>query len=162
MIHHAWTILCRGSSTDKESNNITLFEVVEQVATPLTPELQDLAKKSSALTPLTFELITLWSREQADVPAKGEVVVEIKSPSGSTKKLGQYDVDLTTKMRARASATMPGLPVSEEGLHWITVSIRIFTNGDDLRAVGRLPLQVSGIPREMIQSPSVTSNGDHR
>ena len=33
MIEHAWSVLCTRSVTDRESNNISLFEVIEQIST---------------------------------------------------------------------------------------------------------------------------------
>src|SRR3989338_5214550 len=67
MINHLWSIACSRTSVDRESNNISLFEVLEQLTLsggPIQP-----GKKG--VVPILFEIVSLWTKEHENETIKG-------------------------------------------------------------------------------------------
>ena len=56
MIHHVWTVLCSRALIDRDSNNISIHNVLEQlnIAAPPQPDL--------ALN-IHFEILSLWGAD---------------------------------------------------------------------------------------------------
>ena len=57
MIQHYWTIPCRLSLTDRESNNVTLVEIVEEISLPELPIRPGVAPN---MVPAIFDIVFLY------------------------------------------------------------------------------------------------------
>jgi hypothetical protein len=83
LIEHIWTVLCSRVITSRESNNVSLIEVTEQVE--LEVGVQG-AKQSSyqSVIPLPFNLVlaSLWSRVEDDKPVEVTAKDLFIAPSG--------------------------------------------------------------------------------
>jgi hypothetical protein len=119
MIRHVWTVLCMRSVIDSDSNNISLFDVVE--------ELQLLQKKGTARAtsplPVDLELVSLWAREPKEQPANGRAKDVIMSPSGKPLGEREYDLDLTEFERTRSRRNVRGVPIGESGQYWFRTQL---------------------------------------
>src|SRR5437016_4271683 len=68
-VKHVWSILCASSSIDKETNNLSIYNMLEE----LTLVKSEVAQKQKELTgpflllSLPFQLITLWERAERGV-----------------------------------------------------------------------------------------------
>ncbi len=80
-IKHIWTILCSNSSIDQNTNNVSLFNVIEQVELQAFDKKKINEKQEKGI-PLNCELISLWNRK--DNAKKGyEEKVEFVDPAGA-------------------------------------------------------------------------------
>jgi hypothetical protein len=135
MINHIWTVLCSRSIIDSETNNITLFEVLEQLTLAGPPLAREIA------IPLHFEVVSLWSRARDDQPSRGRARLLLITPSGTVVKNQEYDIDLSVYSRSRTRVRVIGLPVPEAGHHQFCVQLRV-EEETEWRDVAKIPLQI--------------------
>jgi hypothetical protein len=143
MIQHAWTVLCRSSAVDRDSNTVSLFEVMEQLVVSET-QRKDYVPISS------FQTVSLWYRGEEEIPESGFGRLELLAPDGESRQLTQYPVDLTHHTRLRHRANLIGLPFPSNGAgrYWLQVSRRS-AEAQEWEVVSRLPLQV-----EIVAAPT--------
>jgi hypothetical protein len=110
MIEHVWTVLCRDSVIDRDSNNLSLFNVLEQITVH-----SEMEGDEAAVAPIEMEAVSLWSRSDDDVPAKGVQRLTLLSPSGETLASGEQEIDLSKHRRFRNRVRFGGLPVKGAG-----------------------------------------------
>lgn len=114
-----WVVLCQSSAVDRETNVVSLFNVVEEIHLPaqplaLPPEQQ--LPAGTLLTPI-FQLVALWMRSAPDVPEQGRGRIQVLLPDGSLGMSQEFEVDLTQYLRLRFRSNLPGLPVGGEGVY---------------------------------------------
>ena len=122
-IRHEWSIMCTGISVDKETNNLTLFNIIEQIQLPKQNLLQsgEGAQKKSTI-PLAFYLISMWRRSEINTPLKGAVEIQLTDPQGKTTQTGSYKIEFAgTIERLRSWIQWVGLDVDRSGLYALKV-----------------------------------------
>lgn len=147
---HLWSILCTASSVDNKNNNVSLFNVIEQVQVTKDP----LAKKSGPkqdriFVPMRLELVTLWEKIRSDENAAGTVEVHFEDPSGELLQKFRYELSMP-KNRLRNLTAIDGFFVTQEGRYVFKVKAKS-SNEDAFQDVGEVPLQVgiANVLREM-------------
>jgi hypothetical protein len=139
MARHIWTVLCSRSIIDTETNNVTLFNIIERVAFTELPE------EWPVNLPLSFEIVTLWSRSDLNEPEELEGRTAIEGATES-RILGEYRVNLTENyLRFRHRHRVEGIQVTGLGQIWFIVQLR---NGEVWEEVARVPLEFSHTPPE--------------
>jgi hypothetical protein len=144
MFDHVWTVLCSRAVVDRETNNVSLQNVVEEITIRGAP-------KPGAPVPVHLELMTLWSRTGPSVPAKGRARVTLLSPAQAELLTFEGDVDLTQAERARSRLVYQSLPVHGTGRHLFCVEARE-SEQDEWRQVAIVPLKVVFRPAEQRES----------
>lgn len=143
MIDHVWTVLCSRSVIDQDSNNITLFEVLEQLTITGPP----LVTGEVGVVPIACELVTLWSRTRDNQASRGYGRAVLLSPSETVIREQEYDIDLTVHARTRHRVRLHGLPIQEAGRYRFRVDVR--DEGErEWRTVASVPLEVVLAPAE--------------
>ena len=132
MIDHVWSILCSNTVTDKESNNISLHNVVESLEIFAAPQ-------ESQLLPIHLEFVTLWIRRDPEVSVKGNSRVSLVSPSGKTVTSNELAIDLSKAERTRNRFIYDSLPMEESGRHHFVVELQV---DGDWQQVASIPLAV--------------------
>lgn len=140
MIDHVWTVLCSRAVVDKSSNNVSLQNVIEQVAVEAEPT-------PGALIAMRPQVVTLWARSEPDNPVRGRARLTMRGPSGKDFGLVESEINLSEHQRYRSLATLEGLPAEEAGRHWIIVESREEGEGE-WREVDRIPLMLIFSPKE--------------
>jgi hypothetical protein len=139
MIDHIWTVVCSHAVIDRDSNNVSLLDVVEQLNIPEEPN-----PKSGVVYAL--DLMTLWARSDLDVPARGRGRVTFLSPSGTINDGPfEFEVDLSEHHRNRTKGRLRTLHVGASGRHVFLVELQ----GEDeteWRQVAIVPLEISILP----------------
>src|SRR5256885_618792 len=80
MPQHLWTVPCRFSIVAQQSNNVSLIEVLEEIAIPtVLPQQPDMA-----LIPAIFDVVTLWSRDDEEQRETSFGRMSLLSPTGET------------------------------------------------------------------------------
>jgi hypothetical protein len=137
MVKHVWSILCAKSSIDRTTNNISLFEVIEQLQIQAPPER--LREAGFAAFPLEF--ISLWCREVADTPARGTGRVVILDPAGNELNSTTFDLDVTTHQRRRVISKLGGMPVRGNGQYLVRVQQQV--DDETWTTVAEVPLDIT-------------------
>ncbi|MDO8433371.1 MAG: hypothetical protein Q7S58_13285 [Candidatus Binatus sp.] len=138
MIRHVWSVLCARSIIDNESNNISLLEVLEQLAVTAPPGQAALSQTDKISVPLNSELVTLWTRS-GDVPEQSRARIRIVNAGGDELHVSEIAVDLTKHARLRSRARLNGLAIRGPGVHEFRVSLEEQGRWEE---VARIPLQI--------------------
>jgi hypothetical protein len=147
-----WAILCQSAAIDKDSNNVSLFNVLEEVHVAAElPQEPSPGMEMSGLAPLPSELVTLWERTDPDVPEHGYGRIKLILPNGKSWQAGTHEVDLTRFIRLRSRGSIPGIPIGGEGVYRFVIEGK----GEDGEWVQmfELPLQVVVQRQEHIPNP---------
>ncbi len=136
MPQHVWSILCTKASIDNQSNNVSLFEVIEQLTIRGAPQSQEF------LLPGTFELVSLWVRTDPAVPESAAMRIQLQRPDGSLKGGGTMDVNLTSALRNRTLAKMNGLPLLGAGRYCFIVESKLASEAV-WTLCARIPVEVA-------------------
>jgi hypothetical protein len=149
MIRHVWSVLCTKSSIDSQTNNVSLFEVIEQIELRFVGS-SELPKGA----PIDLELVTLWARENPSTPAEGEMRLRLLSPTGKDLAAFTAKIDLKKAGRNRHQARMHGILLDGSGWYEWEVSCRV-GEGKWTR-VASVPLEVQ-LVREATTPQEVAS-----
>jgi len=143
VIRHVWSVLCTKSSIDSDTNNISLFEILEQIQVSQFPEP---AGDAITVVPMPVELVSLWTREPVGEPQQGECRLTMYSPRGKSLSSPPQVMDLSKYRRFRSRFQIPGLPLDGPGLCEVEVQFRGGSEAE-WNTVARVPIEVNqGIP----------------
>ena len=126
-IEHIWTVLCSSSTTDQETNNISLINALEElrVASDAFAKESDIAEKG-LVVPIAFELITLWKRtEEGREDISIDAELEITDPNN--KSVGKYLFPIKIKTgteRSRVRLRFPNMKVTMPGEYLFTIKLK--------------------------------------
>ncbi len=146
MIRHVWTVLCGKSSIDRETNNISLFEVVEQL------QVGGWAGEPADV-PIPLELVTLWSRVQPDKPSRGEARIILETPGGHRGISQSHAVDLRKYHRVRNRARIPTIRIEGSGVYSFVVELRQ-QDKEEWLEVAKIPVEVQ-VERPVSEGPEI-------
>lgn len=138
MIRHIWTVPCRVTITDQESNNVSLIEVLEEIVIAPTAARSDSARLR---LPLLFDVVTLWARERSGEPEVGIGRMQLLSPQGRILIEQSTEIDLREKRRLRTFGRIIGFPAEGSGTYHFRVDYRT-TEGEEWQLAGIIPLDV--------------------
>jgi hypothetical protein len=134
MIRHVWTVLCSHALIDRDSNNISIHNVLEQLNVRAQPQ-PDLALD------LHFEIVSLWIRESADTPVQGLSRITLIDPHERRTPVSELKIDLVSVERARHRVLGQGLQVAIAGRYDFLVELQEHGQSD-WREVALIPLTV--------------------
>ena len=114
-----WAILCQASVTDRDTNIVSLFNILEEVKIPAHPPSieGEMSAGQGAIGLGLMELIVLWARSDPAVGERGITRLQMYGP-GDDNPIGgttQSEVDLTSFQRLRQRIRYPGFPVPTAG-----------------------------------------------
>ena len=133
MIKHVWTVVCSNTVIDINTNNISFYNVIEQLNIAESP-------KPKGVLPIHLELVTLWIRDDTNAPVKGESRVSFVNPSGEKHFAATPPVDLSEKERVRNLLRFDGIPVETSGRYYFLVEVR---SNDKWIEAASVPLTVN-------------------
>lgn len=145
MIDHVWTVVCSRAVIDRNSNNVSLQNVIEQVTIPAGPQ-------PNTVLPIELDIMTLWARTDFDTPTQGRARVTFLSPSGlANDGPFEFSIDLSKYNRHRSRGRFQTLHISESGRHTFLVELQN-ESGTEWRQVAAIPLEVDFAPPETEQA----------
>src|SRR5688572_16338973 len=109
MIQHIWSVLCQNALVDRNTNTISLIEVVED----LTLYGQAPPAGGQGIIPIQCSLVSTWERLPSDQPTRGTVRFRKLRPNGEFEGDQEYAVDLTATPRSRTIARIGGITFRE-------------------------------------------------
>lgn len=137
MAKHIWSVLCTRGVLDRYTNNVSLHDVVEEIAiTPSRPMPDALGA-----FPASLSLVSLWVRSEADTPETVQTRMRLLAPDGTKVAEGSVVVDMTTHKRSRYFSHLTAMPFKGDGVYQFVVEQLV---GDqDWREVASVPLEVT-------------------
>lgn len=136
-----WAIICESAVTDQETNNISLFNLLDEMQLPEPP---DPATEQSppVMAAVQLLMVALFSRSDLERGEKEQARITINFPTAiEAQALPTFEIDLENAHRLRAKFNIAGFPVAGEGIYHFRIQ-QLNCDGDwsDLYEV---PLQVS-------------------
>jgi hypothetical protein len=142
-----WAILCQGSSVDRETNLVSLFNIVEELVLPAPPPAQaeppvaPLARETNQFVIPPAQIVVLWERSDPTKPETGRSRFRMLLPGGGEATSQAMGVDLTQYPRARQITRLASFPLSrEEGL--MRIVVETMTDTSEWTPAFELPVQV--------------------
>jgi len=141
-----WGLLCSLSSIDQERNNISLFNIIEQVTLPKNFFEKQLADKKDYIFPLPHEIVLCWKRTFDTSVFNEEIFADFKiktvDPLGRVLQEILNPIKFPPNMkRLRVRFAMQGVLASEPGnyVHQIEMKVQ---NQKDFRKILEIPFEV--------------------
>ena len=133
MIEHVWTVICSRVVIDKDSNNASIQNVLEQINLSSPP-----GKKQVLNMP--WEAISFFVRTQPDEPVKGKCRFRLIGPSGKEYFVLEDEVDLTNYERVRKIIRFGNLNIEELGYQHFQVEL--LEEDSNWNRVANVPLNI--------------------
>ena len=134
MIDHIWTVVCSRAVIDRDSNSVSLENVIEQL------NIRDKPRPEGQL-PISLQIATLWARSDLNVSARGTGRMTLMAPSGQAFGPFEFDVDLSEARRHRTRGTFHELPLPEPGRYVFRIELRE-NSEEEWHQVAAIPLEV--------------------
>ena|SRR3990167_4278802 len=141
-VAHLWSIMCRNSIVDGETNNLSLLNIIEELRIT-TERVEMLAQKERKAIPIEFEVVTSWrkllGREKS---VSGKAKIELIDPLGKLLHEAFYEVLIKENIeRLRSRARYNGFLITVPGEY--TFKILLQEEGQkDFSEVGRIQLNL--------------------
>ena len=97
-----WALLCENIIVDRDTNNVSLINVVDELTVPASPPEGPPGAVFESIVILNLRMAILWTRSIPSVPEVGEARVKVVAPDDSISFSPQLEVDLTQGPRERA------------------------------------------------------------
>lgn len=139
MIKHAWTVLCRKSLIDKETNNLSINDVFERLQVNLK---QEAVKNGTSFNiPIDYEIVSLLYRDTKGKKEDVNLRIDFRDPAN--ERITKLDVSIRLKpehLRMRYRSRIRRLSLKGGGIYTFLISIK---QGDSkYKKVAELPLEV--------------------
>lgn len=140
-MQHIWSVLCRTSQIDIDTNNLSISNVFEQLV--VTLDQKDSEKKIESVNiPIEYEVVSLWVKETQEKKIKAEIMLDIVDPHGKIlKSFTQIGEMPETMKRLRTRFRIQGLGLTTSGIYKFIVKIKE-EDKKDFRVVSEVPLEV--------------------
>lgn len=143
-IECVWGVVCSLSSIDRERNNVSLFNIVEQFN---IPKQFFGSKEKTTVAPINHEIVTFW-RKIINIDDREMIIdFEISWVDPTGKSLAKFVSPLkcdAKNRRTRFKIQVAGLPLTVPGDYVYKIST-IPTDGGEPKHVFNIPLDIREI-----------------
>lgn len=150
-VKHCWSILCKKSTLDSESNDLSLISVVDRIDCKVAQEVVEESKKTNTkgfLIPVDLEVVTKFKKNLDGKAVAFDYRFRLYNPKGG--QMGTFNggrLAMDEKIRnLRVRVKLPFMPIDREagnGDYGIGIDIKDVTDTDEeYREVERIPLEV--------------------
>ncbi len=136
MINHIWSVLCGSSSIDYETSTVSILNAFEHLTLINPPQDKELN------IPIPFEMISLWSRDDDNLPCSGMTRVSFIDRKNDVTVLSENEVDLRETQNCRTRMKSKGLRIKEPGKYRFIVELKQ-EKSDAWQMVAAIPLYVN-------------------
>lgn len=133
MIKHIFSVICNRTSIDKETNSLSIFNVIEQITILSEPD-------KTVRIPLYFEVISQWARSDENVPCIGTAKAYMCDQAGISNIPVEIKIDLTKNIFARTIIRISGIELRGPGMYEFHIDLK--TEKDDWSPISSVPFQV--------------------
>lgn len=139
-IDHIWTVVCSSSVIDRDANNLSLLNVIEQL------RIQGSYQPGGAVL-VKLDVVTLWVRRDPDMPCEGHARLVLLSPTNKALREKPFSIDLQEHMRFRSRIHFDALPVGGNGRHLFQLELQN-AQDDGWQRVAQVPVWVEFVPEK--------------
>ena len=138
-----WALICRHAITNRDSNNISLIEVIDELTVAGPPPQSDLQVGEASNVLIDLQLVVLWSRSDPNISEKSPTRVKAVGPYGAEALTVERIVDLTEFSRMRMLAHLLGAPIpfAQQGQYLFNIEVQ--TCDSQWEEVFQVPLWVN-------------------
>lgn len=147
-VEHMMTTICHSASVDIDTNNLSIFNIIEEININDDKPI-DLNQKK--LIQIPFELISIWKRLDISVEVSSDLKIVFYDPDGVIMQELLYKLEIKNlhqRMRIRIKGN--GLNVTKPGDYYFSIMIK---NNDLFEEVTQVPVLVK------ITSPVLSNIG---
>lgn len=134
MVDHVWSVLCSRAVIDKETNNVSIQNILERVTVGAEPE-------PGLALPIEHEIITFWTRGDLESPERATMRIKYVTPSGHEFAVHQQDIDLTKHANYRTRVRSLTLRYVETGRHFFNIELKP-ESVEEWRRVASIPIDM--------------------
>lgn len=149
MIEHSWSIMCKTSIVDQDTNLISIIDVFEG----FNLDMMKLPDDKNIALPLEFEIVSMLRKNNLDVEARAELKLISLDPSG--KKLGEPTLAKITipkdKFNIRHRFKNFGFKITTEGVYRFIVQIKQEKQAT-FREVCSIPISINDTSGEELKN----------
>jgi hypothetical protein len=132
---HIWSVLCSQGVLDKYTNNVSLFNVLEEMTIKPTGPLPE----GDKAFPTSLSLVTLWVRSDPATPEIAQAQMKFVAPDGTVITQATTEIDLTIHQRHRYFSRLEVMPFRGTGIYEFVIEQRI---EEQWREEARVPLEL--------------------
>jgi hypothetical protein len=136
MIRHIWTVFCSSSAIDRDTNQVSLFDIIERIKVDL---IGPPPAGEKIVIPSRCQVVTLWTRAQQGEPDSGTTRLRLIAPGGQELLKSENEVDLTEYALRRVRINLAGLPYIGNGQYRFVIDIKF---EDEWKVVAEIPVQL--------------------
>jgi hypothetical protein len=140
MAIHVWSILCSKAVIDRETNQVSLHDVIESLKVEIATKNGAVPAEQKLALAVSFQFASHWTRSDVANPEKCRARVVLHSPSEIVGGSEVFEVDLLNFLNSRAILRIPAIPISESGRYWFLVEQE---TEEKWIEVSRIPLDVT-------------------
>jgi|SRR3989344_958263 len=126
-LKHIWSLLCSGVSIDQKRNNLTLYNIFEQIKVPKN-HLATIPTQSGEklpAVPLAFNLVSTWRRIESEKKLRADALIEYTDPSGKIMQKATYPIEMAEGInRFRGDIQWAGIRVTTSGTYTFRISLK--------------------------------------
>ena len=147
---HIWSVLCQSSSVDKDTNNLFLFNILEEITLKQPSgegnikEAEMLSSKKIIAIPFNFEIVSMLERldDKEKGPLIKEAELEFTDSYGKSLLRQNFEMNFPKGFRRlRYKINMNGLNIITVGTYHFHFRIRESKNSP-FEEVAKLPLDI--------------------
>lgn len=141
-IKHIWSLVCTSTAVDKISNNISLFNVIEQLNIPIIKEdLVKIGQKAISI-PINFEIVNQF--EILSKVNNFEVRLDFLDPAGVCLMKTEHELEIPNNSNTkniRFIVKISKIKITSSGKYYISVSVRE-PDEKEFEEVYKIPLSI--------------------
>lgn len=140
MINHIWSVLCRKSVIDGETNNLSIFDVLEQVSIDAKVKKGAGSKDVKINVPIEYEVVSFWSKSHNAKASTSAIKLEIINPDGKVEKTFEQPLEIPEdKKRLRSRIRIKGFVAEDSGVYIFKIS---YKDNKEYVEAANLPFEV--------------------
>lgn len=143
MITHIWSLLCRRSIIDQETNTLSIHDIFEQLGVDIKPKSDSKIVEQKFSIPIEFEVISFWTKDNLDDVFDGKYIIKVKNPLGKIDKEFEHDLKIGQHLkRMRTRTKIQGFTVEKSGNYIFEVGFKK-NDGKTYKIVAKIPLEIN-------------------
>ncbi len=112
-IKNLWTIVAQSSAVDRDSNSLSLFDIVEEITFQVGGVIPD-----KAVLPFNLQVVSLWERDEVGTDFDLKLKIILRDPKNQILHEGEGAIKMEpTHKRFRLRAQFQGFPVTVPGTY---------------------------------------------
>lgn len=143
MIKNIWSLICKESKIDQETNNISIIDAYESLQFDLKLEKKQ-DKDAPLVLPFSFELLSLFYRDEKKKEERMEEIIHVLDPDSN--KLGEFKASIIFKEnqnRVRSRVKFDTIALTKSGTYLFQVFTQKKVNDNQRDLVSIIPVDIN-------------------